>query len=185
MGLTTHETSGLDQLRLYDPVHVGDTAEARALLLAHKLACDEDRREGRRLEIPRATLGRMPELAARMALALAVLSQPEQDIPVVTELEVKVAIALAEESASVFAASLEGNRKASWDDPAAQAQLVLSAIRRSGGVVSQTELLRSCQQLTARTMGEVIDRLVLEERIVVAKEATRGRPRVTLRLSDM
>lgn len=185
MGLTVSVDNGLDQLRLYDPQTVTETPDAARLLLEHKLACDDDRREGWRLDVPRATLGRMPEFAARMALILAALSQPEALVPVVSELEVRVAIALAEESAQTFADSLARNRRASWDDPSAQVELVVSALRLHGGTATKSELLRECRRLTASQVMEALDRLVEEERGVLEKRANSGagRQAVVFRLT--
>lgn len=183
MGLAVTE-NGIDALRLYDPQTVTETPEAAALLLAHKLACDEDRREGLRLDIPRATLGRMPEFAARIALILAVLSQPEAVVPVVSELEVQAAIALAEDSAQTFADSLAKNRRADWHDPAAQVELVVSALRLHGGVATKAELLRSCRKLSAQQVMDALNRLVDEERGVLEKKATTGRSSTVFRLTE-
>jgi hypothetical protein len=183
MGLTVSVDNGLDTLRLYDPQHVQETAEAARMLLEYKLACDEDRRQHRRLDVPRATLGRSPEFASRIALILATLSQPEQAIPTVTELEVRVAIALADESAQTFADSLATNRRASWDDPAAQVEMVVSAVRMAGGEAVRSQVLRACQRLTAQQVNEACERLVLEERAVIDKvQGTKGRPSVVIRL---
>lgn len=183
MGLTVSVDNGLDTLRLYDPQHVQETAEAARMLLEYKLACDEDRRQHRRLDVPRATLGRSPEFASRIALILAALSQPEQAIPTVTELEVRVAIALADESAQTFADSLATNRRASWDDPAAQVEMVVSAVRMAGGEAVRSQVLRACQRLTAQQVNEACERLVLEERAVIDKvQGTKGRPSVVIRL---
>lgn len=183
MGLTVSVDNGLDQLRLYDPQAVTETSGAARLLLEHKLSCDDDRREGRRLDVPRATLGRMPEFAARMALILAALSQPESLVPVVSELEVKVAIALAEESAQTFADSLARNRRASWDDPSAQVELVVSALRLHGGTATKSEILRECRRLSASQVMEALERLVEEERGVIEKKpSATGRPAVLFRL---
>ncbi len=182
MGLTVSVDNGLDTLRLYDPQHVQETAEAARMLLEYKLQCDEDRRQHRRLDVPRATLGRSPEFASRIALILAALSQPEQAIPTVTELEVRVAIALADESAQTFADSLATNRRASWDDPAAQVEMVVSAVRMAGGEAVRSQVLRACQRLTAQQVNEACERLVLEERAVIDKVATKGRPSVVIRL---
>jgi len=177
-------SNGLDEIRLYDPCHMTESEEARAALMAHKLACDEDRRQGKRLEIPRAVLGRAPEFASRMAMVLAILSQPEADIPSVGAEHVRVAIALADESARVFAGSLAANQRPNWDDPEAQAQYVLGAIRKAGGVVDWSSLLRSCQRLTARTMAEVVERLALEGRIVQESMAGDGRTAKLVRLLE-
>jgi hypothetical protein len=174
MALPVQTSGGLDEIRLYDPCHMGETDEAREALLAHKLACDEDRRTGKRMEIPRAVLGRVPEFAARMAMVLAVLSQPEQDCPTVALEHVRVAIALADESARTFAASLAANQRPDWNDPEAQAGYVLSALRGSGGSLARADLLRACRRLTARTIGEVLARLAEEGEIVLLKEAATG-----------
>lgn len=184
MALPVQASNGLDEIRLYDPCHMTESEEARESLMAHKLACDDDRRNGRRLEIPRAVLGRAPEFASRMAMVLAILSQPEADIPSVGVEHVRVGIALADESARVFAASLAANQRPNWDDPEAQAQYVLNAIRKAGGVVDWSSLLRSCQRLTARTMAEVVERLALERRIVQESVAGDGRTAKMVRLLE-
>jgi hypothetical protein len=174
MALPVQASSGIDEIRLYDPCHMGESDEARHALLMHKLVCDEDRRSGRRLEIPRAVLGRAPEFASRMAMILAVLSQPEVDCPTVEIAHVKAAIALSEESAMVFAKSLASNQRPDWNDPEAQASYVLGAIRGASGSLSRAELLRACRRLTARTIGEVLARLAEEGEVVVFKEASTG-----------
>lgn len=169
------QDSGLDEIRLYAPAIMGETDEAREALLQHKLACDDERRTGKRLEIPRAVLGRAPEFAARMAMILAVLSQPEEETPTVGLEHVEAAIALADESAKVFAESLTSHARPDWNDPEAQARYVLSAIRADGGQVMRSEILRRCQRLTARTIGDVLDRLAEEGQIVLAKQVGDGR----------
>ena len=175
-------SEGVDEIRLYAPLQVGEADDAREILTTCKLECDDARRRGLRLEIPGAVLARMPEFASRIALVLAYLSQPEKIVPVVTGDVARVAVALAEESAAVFAASLADNRKASWDDPEAQIDLVLAAIREAGGDIGRRALLRACRQLTSRTLDDIIDRLVDEESITVEKIAGKTRPTETLRL---
>lgn len=188
MGLSTSQSpDGLDALRAYVPQVVGETEEAARLLLEHKLKCDEERRKGQRLEIPRATLGRMPEFAARVALVLATLAQPENEVPTVTELEVRVAIAIVEESGATFAESLAGNRRAAWDDPAAQLELVLSAIRGNGGAATRNEILRRCRRLTSKQIEEALSRLEEEGVLGHAKDVPTqkgGRPATTYQLRD-
>lgn len=174
MALPVQE-SGLDEIRLYAPATMGETDEARDALLKHKLACDDERRTGKRLEIPRAVLGRAPEFAARMAMILAALSQPEDEVPMVGLEHVEVAIALADESARVFAESLAAHARPDWNDPEAQARYVLSAIRAEGGRVLRSDILRRCQRLTARTIGDVLERLAEEGQIVVLKQVGDGR----------
>ena len=173
MALPVQE-SGLDEIRLYAPQHMDETPEAREALLSHKLGCDEDRRTGKRMEIPRAVIGRAPEFASRMAMVLAVLAQPEQDCPTVALEHVRAAIALADESAKVFAESLAANQRPDWNDPEAQARYVLSALRGSNGSMGRADLLRACRRLTARTIGEVLARLAEEGEVVVFKEASTG-----------
>jgi hypothetical protein len=112
-----------------------------------------------------------------MAMILAVLAQPEEACPTVGLEHVRVAIALADESAKVFSDSLSANRKPAWDDPQGQCELVLDVIQRSPAGISRADLLTACRRLTARTIGEVIERLVEEERITVLVEPTKGRPR--------
>ena len=182
MALPVQEATKLDEIRLYAPQTMDETPEACAALLAHKLGCDHDRRTGQRLEIPRAVLGRAPEFAARMSMILAVLSQPEADCPTVGLEHVEAAIALADESARVFAESLASNQRPDWNDPEAQAKYVLGAIRKAGGPVLRTDVLRSCQRLTARTIGDVIDRLEEEGQIVVLKKVGEGRTGQVLQL---
>lgn len=184
MALPVQESGKLDEIRLYAPTTMGETPEAQAALLTHKLKCDEDRRTGKRLEIPRAVLGRAPEFAARMAMILAVLSQPEDDCPTVGLEHVEVAIALADESARVFAESLASNQRPDWNDPEAQAKYVLSAIRKAGGVVDWSTLLRSCQRLSARTIAEVVERLALERIIVQDSVEGQGRTGKAVRLLE-
>jgi hypothetical protein len=169
--------TGIDQLRLYDPVTMPEDSEARDLLTRCKVDADKARREGTRQDVPPAVLARLPEFAGRLALVLAALSQPESDAPVVTGECARVAIALAEESARVFSGSLAANRRAGWDDHAAQCELVLSAIRSAGGRMVRSDLLRACRALPARLVGEIVDRLAEEGTIVVAKEPTGGRQR--------
>jgi hypothetical protein len=77
----------------------------------------------------------------------------------------------------VFSGSLAANRRASWDDHAAQCELVLGAIRASGGPLGRSELLRACRALPARLVGDIVVRLADEGTIVVHKEASGGRPR--------
>lgn len=184
MALPVQESGKLDEIRLYAPVTMGETPEAQAALLTHKLKCDEDRRTGKRLEIPRAVLGRAPEFAARMAMVLAVLGQPESECPTVGLEHVEVAIALADESARVFAESLASNQRPDWNDPEAQAKYVLSAIRKANGVVDWSTLLRSCQRLSARTIAEVVERLALERIIVQDSVEGQGRTGKAVRLLE-
>jgi hypothetical protein len=177
MALPVTLDTGVDVLRLYDPITMGEEPEARDRLTDCKVRADKARRDGSRAEIPPAVLARMPEFAGRLAMVLAVLAAPEDDRPVVTDETARVAIALAEESAAVFAASLSANRRASWDDHAAQCDLVLGAIRGEGGSMGRSDLLRACRALSSRQMEEIIRRLVDEGTVVVQKEATGGRPR--------
>jgi hypothetical protein len=174
MALPVQNGTGIDEIRLYDPCHMPETPEADQALTAHKFKCDEDRRTGKRLDIPRAVLGRAPEFASRMAMILAVLAQPEESCPTVGLDHVRVAIALADESAKVFAASLAANQRPDWNDPEAQCEYVLSAIRRSGGSMAKGDMSRACRRLTSRTIDDTITRLVEEEAIVVFKEASEG-----------
>jgi hypothetical protein len=174
MALPVQNGTGIDEIRLYDPCHMPETPEAGQALQAHKFGCDEDRRTGKRLDIPRAVLGRAPEFASRIAMILAVLAQPEEACPTVGLEHVRVAIALADESAKVFAASLAANARPDWNDPEAQCEYVLSAIRRSGGSMARAELSKVCRRITTRTIQDVIDRLAEEEAIVVFKEASEG-----------
>ena len=182
MALPVQE-SGLDEIRLYAPMTMGETEEARQALLDHKLACDDERRTGKRMEIPRAVLGRAPEFAARMAMILAVLAQPEDECPTVALEHVEVAIALADESAKTFSESLAAHARPDWNDPEAQAKYVLGAIRAADGQLGRADLLRRCQRLTARTIGEVLARLAEEGEIVVLKEATAGRDKEVILLN--
>ena len=182
MALPVTSDAGVDEIRFYTPLQVTEDDAAREILTACKLECDDARRTGSRSDVPPAVLARLPEFASRIALVLAYLSQPEQIIPVVTGHVARVAVALAEESAAVFAASLAANRKASWDDPEAQIELVLAAIREAGGDIGRRSLLRACRQLTARTLDDIIDRLVDEEMVIVEKIAGKTRPTETLRL---
>jgi hypothetical protein len=185
MALPVQESGKLDEIRLYAPATMDETPEAGAALLAHKLGCDHSRRVGERMEIPRAVLGRAPEFAARMSMILAVLAQPESDCPTVGLEHVEVAIALADESARVFAESLASNQRPDWNDPEAQAKYVLSAVRQAGGSLGRTDLLRACRRLTSRTIQEVVTRLAEEEAIVIFKEAsTGGREREVLTLNE-
>jgi hypothetical protein len=188
MGLDSKQGGNdLDVLRLYAPLTVGETPEAAEKLLEHKMQCDEERRDNKRLEIPRATLGRLPEFAARVALVLATLSQPEEEIPTVTLEIVKVAIALVEESAVTFAESLAGNRRASWDDPAAQVDLVVSALRSHGGEATRTQILRACRRLTTQQITEALIRLADEGRLdqtKVPQGKAGGRPSDTYKLKE-
>jgi len=177
MALPVQNGTGIDEIRLYDPCHMPETPEAGQALLDHKLKCDEERRTGKRLDIPRPVLGRAPEFASRMAMILAVLSQPEESCPTVGAEHVRVAIALADESAKVFAASLHANRKPAWDDPQGQCELVLAVIQAQGQGITRQDLLTACRRLTARTIQEVIDRLAEEEKITVLVEPTKGRSR--------
>jgi hypothetical protein len=182
MALPVQDETGLDVLRLYDPIIMGEEPEARALLTDCKIQADKARRDGSRADIPPAVLARMPEFAGRLAMVLAVLAAPEEDHPVVTPSAARVAIALAEESAAVFAASLSANRRASWDDHAAQCELVLGAIRHAGGSMGRSDLLRACRALSSRQMHDVLDRLAVEDAITIEEERTKGRPRLTVRL---
>jgi hypothetical protein len=182
MALPVTSTTPTDVIRLYDPLTVVDDDDARAALTACKMECDDARRTGSRPEIPPAVLARLPEMASRIALVLAFLSQPEAEVPVVTSDCARVAIALANESATVFAASLSANRRASWDDPAAQIDLVLAAIRRLGGEVTKSQLLKSCRQLTARTLDDIIERLLEEGSATVEKVPGKSKPTTMLRL---
>jgi len=175
-------SEGVDVIRLYDPINVPEDDEARELLTGCKRECDEARRTGSRPEIPGAVLARLPEFASRIALVLAFLSQPEEVIPRVTGQCARVAVALATESAAVFAASLAANRKARWDDPEAQIDLVLAAIRRQGGEVTKSGLLTSCRQLTARTLDDIIDRLLEEGLATMEKVSGKSKPTTMLKL---
>ena len=182
MSLVVTSDGSVDVIRLYDPLTVSEDDTAREIIRACKLECDDARRSGSRPEIPSAVLARLPEFASRIALVLAYMSQPEEVIPRVTGEVARVAVALAEESAAVFAASLAANRKASWDDPEAQIDLVLATVRRAGGEVSKSGLLRACRQLTARSLDDIIDRLVDEGSATMEKTAGKTRPTETLRL---
>jgi hypothetical protein len=184
MALPVQESGKLDEIRIYAPATMGETDAAGQALLGHKLGCDHSRRVGERMEIPRAVLGRAPEFAARMAMILSVLSQPEDDCPTVGLEHVEVAIALADESARVFAESLAANQRPDWNDPEAQAKYVLSAIRKAGGHMDWSSLLRSCQRLSARTIGDVVDRLALERMIVQESVAGDGRTGKAVRLLE-
>ena len=97
---------------------------------------------------------------------------------------VEAAIALADESARVFADSLASNQRPDWNDPEAQAKYVLSAIRKAGGVVDWSTLLRSCQRLSARTIAEVVERLALERMIVQDSVEGQGRTGKAVRLLE-
>ena len=180
--LVVTSNGSADVIRLYDPLTVGEDDTAREIIRACKLECDDARRSGSRPEIPSAVLARLPEFASRIALVLAYLSQPEAVIPLVTGEVARVAVALSTESAVVFAASLAANRRAAWDDPEAQIELVLAAIREAGGDIGRRALLRRCRQLTSRTLDDIIDRLVDEESVIVEKIAGKTRPTETLRL---
>jgi len=182
LGLPVTVDTGVDVLRLYDPITMGEDDEARVLMTACKVKADKARRDGSRADIPPAVLARLPEFAGRLAMVLAVLAAPEDDRPAVTVEVARVAIALAEESAAVFAASLSANRRASWDDHAAQCELVLGAIRGEGGSMGKTDLLRACRALSSRQMADVISRLVEEGAVVLEVEKTRGRPRDVVRI---
>jgi hypothetical protein len=177
LALAVTVDTGVDQLRLYDSVTMPEDDAARDLLTRCKIDADKARRDGTRQDVPPAVLARLPEFAGRLAMILAALAQPEADVPVVTEDCARVAVALAEESARVFAGSLAANRRASWDDHAAQCELVLGALRASRGSMGRSDLLRACRALPARLVGEIVDRLAEEGTIVVAKEPTGGRPR--------
>ena len=182
MALPVTADTGVDVLRLYDPILMGEDEEARTLLTTCKVKADAARRDGSRADIPPAVLARLPEFAGRLAMVLAVLAAPEEDRPVVTADAARVAIALAEESAAVFASSLSANRRASWDDPAAQCELVLGAIRGHGGSMDWSDLLRACRGLRARDLADVLNRLVEEGGAVVEEQKTGGRPRRVVRL---
>ena len=173
---------GIDPLRLYDPIKMGEHDDARDLMTECKIKADKARRDGSRSDIPPAVLARLPEFAGRLAMVLAVLAAPEEDRPVVSLEAAGVAIALAEESAAVFAASLSANRRASWDDHAAQCELVLGAIRAEGGSMGKSDLLRACRALSSRQVTEIIGRLVEEGAVVLQVERTGGRPREVARL---
>lgn len=184
MGLAVvSDGDGIDTLRLYSPVEVRDDGEAGRLLTAHKLELDEDRRHGRRAEVPRATLARQPEFAVRVALALAVLAQPEADVPCVTAEIMRRAIEVAGESSATFAASLAAGRRPKWDDPEGQIEYVIGALHDLGGQGTRSEILARCRRLDARTIGDVLSRLVEEERAEVAQtQGARGRPGTVVRL---
>jgi hypothetical protein len=182
MALPVTADTGVDVLRLYDPITMGEEPEARDLMTACKVKADKARRDGSRADIPPAVLARLPEFAGRLAMVLAVLAAPEDDQPIVNVDAARVAIALAEESAAVFASSLSANRRASWDDHAAQCELVLSAIRGDGGSMGKSEILRACRALTARQVADIVQRLVEEGAVVIEIERTAGRPRETVRM---
>lgn len=184
MALPVTSEDSVDVVRLYDPITVTEDEEAREIMTRCKIECDEARRNGSRPEIPSAVLARLPEFASRIALVLGYLSQPEEGCPRVTGEVARVAVAVSTESASVFAASLAANRKASWDDPEAQIDLVLAEVRRAGGEIGRRALLRRCRQLTARSLDEIIGRLVDEESAVIDKIAGKTRPTEVIRLLD-
>jgi hypothetical protein len=88
-----------------------------------------------------------------------------------------VAVLIATESASTLTASLQAHRRASWDDPAAQVELVVGALRACGGSAQWSDLLRQCRGLRARDLADVVERLEAEGTAKVTTEKTAGRPR--------
>jgi len=182
MGLPVHTEGMSDPIRLYQPIAVNDTPEAARLLVAHKLACDQKRRDGADMEIPRATLAREAEFAGRLALALATLAQPEADSPTIDESTMAVAIRVAQESSATFGASLAAGRKPSWNDHEAQVDYVVGILRDAGGSLRRTDLLRSARRLNARSLEDVVARLIEEEQIMEIKTVGKTKPSIAYRL---
>ena len=182
LALPDCSSNGLDVSRVYDPINVADDEDARLILTECKFKADNHRRDGTRKQIPNAVLARLPEFASRVALALATLAQPESDCPCVTGEIARVAVAIAEESAETFAASLANNQRPDWNDPEAQARYVMSALRQSSGGMDWSDLLRGCRRLTARTISEVVDRLAEEKEIAVDSVQGQGRTGKAVRI---
>lgn len=183
MGLPVHTEAGLDPIRLYQPITVTDTPEAAQMLVGHKLACDQKRRDGEDMEIPRATLAREAEFAGRLALALATLAQPEADSPTIDARTMAVAIRVAQESSATFAASLAASRRPSWNDHEAQVDYIVGILRDAGGSLTRTDLLRSARRLNARSLDDVLVRLMEEEQITEIRTVGKTKPVIAYRLS--
>jgi len=181
LGLVVVNEGAVDVLREYAPETMGEDDDARDTLNRCKADTDRDRREGKGT-VPPAVLARVPEFAARVALVLAALSQPEANVPTVTGDAARLAVRVAHESARVFAASLAANRRAAWDDHAGQIDTVIGVITAAGGQIARGELLRACRSMSARQVADVVDRLVDEGTAIVLKEGTGGRPRQIVRL---
>jgi len=182
LGLPVASETATDVQRVYDPITMPEDDDARQVLNQCKLDADAARREGSEGGIPASVLARVPEFAARVALVLAALSQPEAATPTVTGAVARLAVRVAHESACVFSSSLRANRRTAWDDHAGQIDTVIGVITAAGGQIGKGELLRACRSLSARQVGEVVDRLVDEGTATVLKEGTGGRPRQLVRL---
>lgn len=169
-------------LKLYDPQAMGETEEAAAALRALKLECDEARRSGQTGHIPAPVVGRLPEHASRLAMILAVLSQPEEEVPAVHAAHVAAGEAIARESARTLGDSIAAHQRAARDDYAGQVEIVIQALRRLGGQATQRELLRSCRSLRSKDVAEIAQRLAAEGEVVIQQEKTGGGQRAVLRL---
>lgn len=182
LGLPIVAESATDVVRVYDGVNMPEEDEAREILNRCKTDADAERREGKAGGTPPAVLARVPEFAARVALVLAALSQPEAAAPTVTAAVARLAVRVGQESARVFSDSLRANQRAGWDDPAAQVELVIGALHTHGGLMDWSDLLRVCRGLRARDLTDVVNRLVEEGGAVIEEHKTGGRPRRVIRL---
>jgi hypothetical protein len=164
-------------LRLYQPLAMMETPEAAQELADYRLSCDRERRDARRPAVPPSVLGRAPEYAARVAAILAGLSQPDAEVPTVHAGHVRVAIAIADESARCLGKSLAAHARPSWDDHEGQLEAVLRVLATLGGEASRSQILRSCRKLSARQVDEALARLEDEGKTVLQMdEKTGGRP---------
>jgi hypothetical protein len=174
-------------LLIYKALAVPD--KGGAVLDDFRDECDHRRRDPKESEtVPKQILGRATEHAQRVALCLAVLSQPQEAIPVVTDEIARIAIDVVRASQLVITKSID--LYGADSDHERDRKRVLLAIRDLGGDqgewVTQRAILRVARYLKRQEVSEILARLADEESVQLRKvpsgDRGGGKERIEVRL---
>lgn len=153
------------------PLELDLSPAASSRLAAYRAACDDARRTGERVDLPPATLARLAEQALRVSIGLAQIARPIDPEPTIGDGVVDVAIEIVEESARTFASFLREHATSTPWDHGSQIEQVIAAIRRAtreGRPATRSEILRSCRQIRADQLSQIVDRLLAEGEIMAS-----------------
>lgn len=132
-------------------------------------------------------LGRAAEHAQRVALVLAILSQPETAIPTVDRRIAEAAVAIARASMNAVARSLDAHSSETDHEKYLKRLMhVIATTRSVDGWSRKRDVLRKMGAVRSQEFNELLQRLDEEGRIEVrqlASESKGGRPAIILRLA--
>jgi len=178
-----------DPLFLYEPVVMPDDG-AIAVFRAYAEALDARRRDHTDGDIPSQLLGRAGEYAKRVAMDMAMLSQPHcPGAPPVTAVLMQLAIRIVDASMETLASSIE--KHAAENQHEADRKKVIAVIKENtaaDGWISYRDILRKVRSIKANELEDMVKRLDAEGAVSmkqVKRTGSGGRTTVMLRLQEV